>query len=242
MRKLVLYISIFALVVLSVGAYMINANISPTKLEAQTLSMVAPRALYWGSRGDEVRRVQTRLRDWGYYDGAVDGIFGPATYRAVRRFQRANGLTVDGIIGPQTSAAIGIQLGGAAGGGTNASAGVNRNDDVYLLARAVHGEARGEPYVGKVAVAAVVLNRVRDPSFPNTIAGVIYQPLAFTAVADGQINLEPDAESMRAARDAMNGWDPSYGCLYYWNPATSTSKWIWSRTKVLAIGKHWFGN
>jgi N-acetylmuramoyl-L-alanine amidase len=119
--------------------------------------------------------------------------------------------------------------------------GINRSADEYLLARCIHGEARGEPYVGKVAVAAVVLNRVRSPQFPNTIAGVIYQPLAFTAVADGQINLTPDKDSLKAARDALNGWDPTYGCLYYWNPATATSKWIWSRKVTLKIGKHWFG-
>lgn len=111
-----------------------------------------------------------------------------------------------------------------------------------MLAKTIHAEARGEPYVGKVAVGAVILNRVKHPSFPNTIAGVVYQPLAFTAVADGQINLEPDKDSIKAARDSINGWDPTYGCRYYWNPATSTSKWIWSRKVVIKIGKHWFGN
>lgn len=197
----------------------------------------APRVLYWGTQGQDVKNVQWQLVKWKYLIGKVDGIYGPETYRAVRRFQAKNGLRVDGIVGPETAAALGITL-----SSTPVSAqGVNRQGDEYLLARCIHGEARGEPYVGKVAIGAVVLNRVRDPRFPNTIAGVIYQPLAFTAVADGQINLTPDKDSIRAARDALNGWDPTYGCLYYWNPATATSKWIWSRKVTLKIGKHWFG-
>lgn len=197
----------------------------------------APRVLYWGTQGQDVKNVQWQLVKWKYLIGKVDGIYGPETYRAVRRFQAKNGLRVDGIVGPETAAALGITL-----SSTPVSAqGVNRQGDEYLLARCIHGEARGEPYVGKVAVGAVVLNRVRDPRFPNTIAGVIYQPLAFTAVADGQINLTPDKDSIRAARDALNGWDPTYGSLYYWNPATATSKWIWSRKVTLKIGKHWFG-
>lgn len=109
-----------------------------------------------------------------------------------------------------------------------------------MLAHVIHGEARGEPYTGKVAIGAVVLNRARDSRFPKTIAGVIYQPGAFTAVSDGQINLVPDSSSYKAARDALNGWDPTYGCIYYWNPATATSKWIWSRPIVIRIGKHVF--
>lgn len=197
----------------------------------------APRVLYWGTQGQDVKNVQWQLVKWKYLIGKVDGIYGPETYRAVRRFQAKNGLRVDGIVGPETAAALGITL-----SSTPVSAqGVNRQGDEYLLARCIHGEARGEPYVGKVAIGAVVLNRVRDPRFPNTIAGVIYQPLAFTAVADGQINLTPDKDSIRAARDALNGWDPTYGSLYYWNPATATSKWIWSRKVTLKIGKHWFG-
>lgn len=205
------------------------------------------RTLYWGSSGNDVRTVQQKLSNWGYYKGAVDGQFGAATSEAVRKFQQKNGLRVDGLIGPATAKALGMATGGGGGGGTSAggnagsSQGVDRKSDEYLLARTIHGEARGEPYVGKVAVAAVVLNRTRDPAFPNTISGVVYQPLAFTAVADGQINLTPDNESIKAARDALNGWDPTYGCLYYWNPVTATSKWIWSRKVTLKIGKHWFG-
>jgi len=205
---------------------------------ASISSMLAFTNLYWGSQGNDVRTVQDKLLRWGYYDGQVDGIFGARTYRAVRRFQEKNGIKVDGIVGPATASALGISASYAQSGSTQ---GVSRSADEYLLARCIHGEARGEPYVGKVAVAAVVLNRTRSPQFPNTIAGVIYQPLAFTAVADGQINLTPNKDAINAARDALNGWDPTYGTLYYWNPATATSKWIWSRKVTLKIGKHWFG-
>lgn len=198
----------------------------------------APRTLYWGVQGSDVRTVQDKLLRWRYYDGSVDGVYGARTYRAVRRFQAKNGLKVDGVVGPSTAKALGISTTTTTASSTQ---GVNRKADEYLLARTIHGEARGEPYVGKVAVAAVVLNRVRSPQFPNTAAGVVYQPLAFTAVADGQINLTPNKDSIKAARDALNGWDPTYGCLYYWNPVTATSKWIWSRRVVLKIGKHWFG-
>lgn len=192
-----------------------------------------------GAEGDTVREIQKRLKDWGYYFGNVDGYYGQQTANAVKKFQTANGLTSDGVVGRATAAALGVRLppDPAQGGGGGAS---GNQDDVYLLARAVYGEARGEPYEGKVAVAAVILNRVRDAQFPNSIAGVIYQPLAFTAVADGQINLTPDAEAIRAARDAMNGWDPSGGALYYFNPEKATSKWIWSRRLIVIIGKHRF--
>lgn len=186
---------------------------------------------YYGSRGTEVTNIQKKLKQWGYYDGNVDGIFGYQTYKAVRSFQYKNGLKVDGVVGPETLSALGLPSGAQ-------HTAVSR--DVNLLAHLIHGEARGEPYVGQVAVAAVVLNRVRDSRFPNTIAGVIYQPGAFDAVADGQINLEPAAESYKAAQDALNGWDPSYGCVYYYNPNTATSKWIWTREIVLKIGKHNF--
>lgn len=212
---------------------------SSTKYEYYQGSKV----LYWGTTGQDVKDVQWKLRNWKYYNGKVDGIYGADTYRAVRRFQSKNGLKVDGVVGLSTARAMGLNFATASRGAAPATstAGINRKDDVYLLARAIHGEARGEPYVGKVAVGAVILNRVRHPSFPNTVAGVIYQPLAFTAVADGQINLAPGKDSIKAARDSLNGWDPTYGCIYYWNPATATSKWIWSRKVTLKIGKHWFG-
>lgn len=192
----------------------------------------------YGSSGDEVRNIQKRLSNWGYYDGPIDGMYGYQTYSAVKKFQEKNGLTVDGIAGPQTLAALGLPTGQQTG--SKNDSGSSDSKDLNLLARVIHGEARGEPYVGQVAIGAVVLNRVRDSRFPNTIAGVIYQPGAFDAVYDGQINLEPDATAYNAARDALNGWDPTYGCVYYYNPATATSSWIWSRKIVLKIGKHNF--
>ncbi|HLS54108.1 MAG TPA: spore cortex-lytic enzyme [Tissierellaceae bacterium] len=234
-RKRKIVIRTIALLVLFLAIFQLVGTKNTVETAHKYDRYFAPRTLYWGVTGDDVRTVQDKLSRWGYYDGQVDGIFGARTYRAVRRFQEKNGLRVDGVVGPATANALGMPA--ATGGGQ----GVNRQSDEYLLARTVHGEARGEPYVGKVAVAAVVLNRTRHPSFPNTIAGVVYQPLAFTAVADGQINLTPDKDSLKAARDALNGWDPTYGCLYYWNPATATSKWIWSRKVTLKIGKHWFG-
>lgn len=185
---------------------------------------------YYGSSGQEVIQIQRKLKNWGYYSGAIDGKYGYQTYRAVRWFQSKNGLKVDGIAGKQTLAAMGIF--------PAASTPADKNLD--LLAHLIHGEARGEPYEGMVAVGAVVLNRVKDSRFPNSIPGVIYQPGAFDAVSDGQINLEPSSTAIKAARDALNGWDPSYGCIYYYNPATATSKWIWSRPIVTKIGKHNF--
>ena len=179
------------------------------------------------------KTVQTKLKRWGYYTGAVDGIYGPKTKKAVRYFQSKNGLAVDGIVGPKTAAALGMKLSSTSSSSLSSS-------DLNLLARCVYAEARGEPYTGQVAVAAVVLNRVKSASFPNTISGVIYQPYAFTAVDDGQINLTPNSTAYKAAQDALNGWDPTYGCLYYYNPATATSSWIWSRKTVITIGKHVF--
>lgn len=193
-------------------------------------------AVAWGSRGDDVYRVQARLRQYGYYSGTLDGVFGQATYDAVTWFQRRNSLTPDGVVGPATAAALGVSLGGSA---QDAAAPATESES-YLLARLVHGEARGEPYTGKVAVAAVVLNRVRSAAFPNTISGVIFQAGAFDCVRDGQIWLTPDSESLRAANDALAGWDPTAGCIYYYNPATATSSWIWSREVRLSIGAHAF--
>ena len=193
-------------------------------------------AIAWGSKGEDVRLVQQKLIRYGYLDGTADGVFGKATYDAVVWFQRKNGLKADGVVGTSTLAALGIT---SLTSGTAAAASYNESES-YILARLVHGEARGEPYLGKVAVAAVVLNRVKSSYFPNTISGVIYQAGAFDCVADGQINLTPDADSLRAARDAMNGWDPTGGCLYYYNPATATSSWIWTREVRLVIGAHNF--
>ena len=189
----------------------------------------------YGARGEDVIKIQKRLKQWGYYNGSVDGIFGSGTLAAVKNFQRKNGLTADGIVGKKTAAAMGITLSSVS---TQASGGTS--GEVWLLARVIYGEGRGEPYKGQVAIGAVVLNRVRSASFPNTIAGVIYQRGAFDAVSDGQINLAPDENAVRAARDAMNGWDPTGGCLYYYNPATATSRWMLSRPVRLRIGRHAF--
>jgi len=188
----------------------------------------------YGSRGSEVRTIQDKLKRWGYYTGNVDGIYGSLTVAAVKRFQQKNGLTVDGIAGTKTLNAMGIMQSSSSGSSTNNSSNVN------LLARAIYGEARGEPYTGQVAVGAVIMNRVRSSKFPNTISGVIYQSGAFDAVSDGQINLSPDSTAKKAAQDALNGWDPSYGAIYYFNPNTATNKWIWSRPMTVTIGKHRF--
>ena len=190
--------------------------------------------LRYGSRGESVRQVQSRLNKLGYWCGTADGIFGVNTRSAVRRFQSAKGLSVDGIVGPKTYSALGISP------SSSSSSGGYSSSDLYLLARCVYGESRGEPYVGQVAVAAVVLNRVKSAAFPNSISGVIYQPYAFTCVSDGQLYLEPDQSAYNAARDAMTGWDPTNGCLYYYIPATATSAWIWSRPIMLQIGRHNF--
>ncbi len=196
--------------------------------------------LYWGSKGDSVRQVQQKLKDWGYFTGTVTGNFGQDTYDAVVSFQRRNGLIADGVVGKSTYEALGIPFTSAASASGTASASSSISSDLDILAHCVYGEARGEPYIGKVAVAAVVLNRVRSPSFPSSIAGVIYQQGAFTAVSDGQFYLTPDADAYRAARDALNGWDPTYGCLYYYNPKTYVNPWILSREVRLNIGKHAF--
>lgn len=192
-----------------------------------------------GSRGNDVKTVQEKLHRWGYYTGSVDGIYGPKTKEAVKYFQRKNGLTADGIVGKKTFEALGM-MEQANGSGSQSSSNGYTNSDTYLLARCIYGEARGESYTGQVAVGAVVLNRVKSPDFPNTISGVIYQKHAFTAVSDGQINLTPDQTAINAAKDALNGWDPTGGCLYYYNPVTATSEWIFSRETVITIGKHVF--
>lgn len=197
-----------------------------------------------GSRGETVKKIQQKLKRWGYYSGAVDGIFGAQTRKAVVLFQKRNGLVADGIVGNKTFQALGIPVSSSSSNSSSSSSNSSVNgyssSDVALLARLIHAEARGESYTGQVAVGAVVLNRVRSSSFPNTISAVIYQPYAFTCVNDGQINLSPNATAMSAAKDAMNGWDPSYGSLYYYNPAIATSKWIFSRKTVVTIGRHVF--
>ena len=192
-----------------------------------------------GSTGGEVKEVQRRLKEWGYYTGNVDGIFGSGTRAAVVAFQKKNGLAADGVVGAATYKALGMNdsYNLLAGQGTT---GNFTSSDMYLLARTIYAEGRGEPYVGQVAIGAVVLNRVDNPAFPNTISGVVYQRHAFTAVSDGQINLTPDDTAMRAAQDAVNGWDPTGGAIYYYNPAVATSSWIFGRQTIAVIGKHVF--
>ena len=188
-----------------------------------------------GSTGEVVAQIQTRLKNWGYYFGVVDGVYGSKTEEAVRYFQRRNGLAVDGQVGNQTLAALGISpVSGTVSGGQN------RSGDKYLLARLISAEARGEPYLGQVAVGAVVLNRVKHPSFPNTISGVIYQPGAFSCLDDGQFDQPISESAYRAAQEALDGSDPGAGAIYYFNPATATSAWIWSRPLIVQIGNHRF--
>ncbi len=189
-----------------------------------------------GSRGNEVRNIQQRLRDWGYYSGAVDGIYGTKTRSAVIKFQKKHNITADGVCGPKTLELIGLPT----GKDTSQSSGGYSSSDYQLLARLISAEARGEPYMGQVAVGAVVLNRVEHPSFPNSISGVIYQKNAFTCIDDGQFNKPVADSAYSAARDALNGMDPSGGAIYYFNPSTATSKWIWSRPLIKTIGKHRF--
>ena len=172
--------------------------------------------------------IQTKLKELGYYDGEINGSYDDATVVAIKNFQADNGIYVSGAVGGVTANALGIPM-------TQ-----QESNDLYMLAKCIHAEARGEPYVGKVAVGAVILNRVASPDFPDTIYGVIYQPWAFTAVHDGQIDLEPEAASYQAATDALNGWDPTYGSIYYYNPKTASSSWIFSRQTTVVIGQHVF--
>lgn len=214
------------LIALSVTALGIRIN-SPENIQA--LSQL-------GSRGEEVRSVQKKLRELGYYTGKVDGIYGNATKRAVKAFQKSCGLTEDGIAGPKTLLYLGL-----GSSGTNGSYGSGySSSDMYLLAKVIEAEARGESYTGQVAVGAVVLNRVKSSSFPDTISGVVYQKGAFSAVTDSNWSVTPSATAKKAAQDAVNGWDPSYGALYYYNPAKTSNKWIRTRTVITTIGAHVF--
>lgn len=211
------------LLLLAIGLFLCTMNFVVQLNNLDSMNVMQTATL------SENKAVQSRLKDLGYYDGPIDGWLGGNTVPAIKAFQRDYGLTVDGIVGKQTLSALGVSVGAS-----------QSSSDLYLLAKCVHAEARGEPYTGQVAVAAVILNRVASPDFPNTISGVIYQPWAFTAVNDGQISLEPNQTAYNAAQDALNGWDPTYGCLYYYNPTTATSQWIFSRQTVVQIGEHIF--
>lgn len=194
-----------------------------------------------GDSGSAVTTIQTKLKRWGYFDGPVDGIYGSKTSKAVRSFQRKTGLTADGVAGPATLKALGMeQTSQNSGSSQTGSSGGNASGDVALLAKVISAEARGEPYDGQVAVGAVILNRIAHPSFPNTLAGVVYEPGAFTCMVDGQIDQPIASSAYQAARDALNGADPSGGAIYYFNPVTATSAWIWSRPLLTVIGKHRF--
>lgn len=222
-KKILMYIVVICITFIGTTLYLTPYN-----------NAVKAVTYYYGSRGSIVTEIQRRLKAWGYYTGEVDGIYGYKTYTAVRKFQSKNGLKVDGVVGKGTLASLGINA------SNPSSKAYSSNTDAMLLARLINGEARGEPYEGQVAVGAVVLNRTRNPKFPSTIAGVIYQPGAFTAVVDGQIHAALEQASINAAKDALNGWDPSGGAIYYFNPSTATSAWIWSRPLIKIIGKHRF--
>lgn len=213
--------------VILLNAMVISAVAYSYRESAQTLSKI-------GSRGEEVRQVQKKLKELGLYNGSVDGIYGVNTQKAVRQFQKNCGITADGIAGPKTLLYLGL------GSGTSSSAGGYSSSDIYLLAKVIGAEARGESYTGQVAVGAVVLNRVRHSSFPDSISGVVYQSGAFSCVRDSNWSVEPNDTAKKAARDAINGWDPTGGAIYYYNPAKTSNQWIRSRPVVTAIGKHVF--
>ena len=217
------FILLFALAAVSLSAVIARVPFVPGG-ETQTLSKL-------GSSGKEVTAIQDALRDRGLSQGESTGYYGTKTQAAVKQFQRQKGLTVDGFAGPQTLSALGISV------GTVPQA---TESNIYLLARIISAEARGESYTGQVAVGAVVLNRVEHPSFPDTISGVIYQKGAFTAVTDGQFDQPIASSAYNAARDALNGWDPSGGAIYYYNPDKTSNKWIRSRPVITRIGNHLF--
>lgn len=248
----------FCIVFVLVVAFQLKGKFNPPAEETFSKNEVR-----YGATGADVNELQGRLKFIGFYSGSIDGDYGYKTLLAVKRFQGEFGMKVDGVVGPKTKLKLweatknwrptAPTTGGQSGAGKETASSNQKpanllpssnlglsEQDLKIMANAVHGEARGEPYIGQVAVAAVILNRVKSASFPNTVSGVIFQPGAFTAVADGQIWLTPDESSKKAVKDALNGWDPSGGCIYYFNPVTATSKWIWSRQQIKTIGKHIF--
>ncbi|MFE6073290.1 spore cortex-lytic enzyme [Paenibacillus sp. NPDC057886] len=243
-----------------------SPNPSTPQVEEKSLPTFSTNAVKYGSYGQDVYELQGRLKYLGFYNGKIDSNFGSTTLKSVKWFQSEFGMKADGVVGAKTKLKLynaskqwsptetplhKDQTSGNSGNNNNTadkeqdnmgsanSMGLSENE-IKIMANAVYGESRGEPFEGQVAVAAVILNRVKSPSFPNTPSGVIFQPGAFTAVADGQIYLEPNAQAKKAVEQAMNGWDPSGGCLYYFNPKTATSKWIWTRPQVKTIGQHIF--
>lgn len=212
--------------------------IASIALSGFAYAALGDRLLGRGSKGSEVIELQKKLTQLGYTLGKADGKFGSKTEAAVRRFQKEHGLRVDGLAGTQTIKEL-KRLTGQSTNATGKAVGY-KNTDTNLLARTVNAEARGEPYIGQVAVAAVILNRIADPAFPKTIADIVYQPRAFSSVDDGQINLPPSASAIRAAQEAINGSDPSGGALFFFAPAKTKNKFIWSRPQIKQIGNHIF--
>jgi N-acetylmuramoyl-L-alanine amidase len=188
----------------------------------------------YGSQSEEVTRIQSRLKSWGYFSGPITGYYGSQTTDAVKKFQKQHGLSPSGIADQKTLELIGLPS------GSGSSSGSVSESDLQLLARIISAEARGEPYIGQVAVGAVVLNRVESSSFPDSISGVVYQPGAFTAITDGQIHEAVTDSARRAAREALNGSDPTGGALYYYNPDKTSNRWIRSRPVITQIGQHLF--
>lgn len=218
-------------IILSLAIIICIASVVKINTDKQEVQEVLSKL---GSRGDEVRRIQTKLKSLGFFNGTIDGIYGVKTQRAVRRFQKSVGITADGVAGQKTLLYMGL------GSGSSSNTGGYSSSDVYLLAKVIAAEARGESYTGQVAVGAVVLNRVDSSSFPDTVAGVVYQKGAFSAVTDSNWSVSPDSTSKKAAQDAINGWDPSGGALYYYNPAKTSNQWIRTRPVITTIGRHLF--
>lgn len=240
---------LFLLIAILISVSLSITTVLPS-LSTETFSKTVRRV---GSSGQDIREMQGRLKHLGFYTGPIDGQFGWRSYWALRNFQYKFGMRIDGVLGPKTKLKLYNATRTWRPGATSSGSGTARTknikvrhtskisaNDLKLLANAVYGEARGEPYIGQVAIAAVILNRTHHPNFPDTPAGVIFEPRAFTAVSDGQIWLTPNAKAKKAVQDALNGWDPTDGAIYYFNPDTATSAWIWSRPQIKRIGRHIF--
>lgn len=225
-KKFVRLTAFFMIAVIMLSATVYSTYTAPYSSSVTTLSKL-------GSRGDEVRKIQKKLKSLGFYKGSVDGIYGTSTRKAVIAFQKNCGITADGIAGAKTLKFLGL-------GSSSGSSSAYTNSDIKLLAKLIAAEARGESYKGQVAVGAVVLNRVSHPSFPDTISGVIYQKGAFSCVNDSNWSVTPGEEALKAARDCINGWDPSGGAIYYYNPAKTSNAFMHSRPIITVIGRHRF--
>ncbi|ACV61003.1 spore cortex-lytic enzyme [Desulfofarcimen acetoxidans DSM 771] len=236
-------LSLRKIILIPIALFILTAFCSVIMPVAEAAAQDAP-LLHWGSSGYRVTKIQQRLNWWGYYEGPVDGLFGTKTSKAVRKFQGYNGLSKDGVVGRQTLTALGLQEFNRTANATTTtvsrSSAYSNDGRVGLLAKVIEGEAADEPFVGKVAVGAVMLNRTRSSAFPQSLSSVIYQPNAFESVTNGMYNRTTSEESIKAARLALNGWDPTGGALFFWNPAKRVSSWIWSRPIITQIGGHVF--